>query len=154
MIETKNTIQIETIEKEGDPIKILKGRKTDSPNYDNFNQSMTFQFKHDTIKQRVKSILMFDKFSRKNDLWLYLLYLVKMDFIDLKINIKQFNKVNPPESISRSRRLIYKEIKEGNHKELKYLIDKDMEEIRKEEEGLYRGYIQDKNNANYARRIK
>lgn len=134
--------------------QIGKLTKTDLPNYDRFKESIDFSIKHDKVKDRVKSILMFDKFSRKNDLWLYLIYLVKCGYIKLQIDISDFKKANPPESISRARRLIYSEIRKGQHKELKYLIDNDIEETRKDQEELYRGYFQDKNNSELARVIK
>jgi hypothetical protein len=61
MIETNNKIhELETIEKQGDIYLIEKGlrrtTKTDVPS-SSFKESIDFSFKHNTVKERVLSIL-------------------------------------------------------------------------------------------------
>ena len=77
-----------------------------------------------------------------------------MNFITIKIDIKKFKDVSPPESISRARRLLYKEIKEGKHPSLKYLIDTNTEIERIKEEERYKSYFQEKNISKQAEVIK
>jgi hypothetical protein len=141
--------ELEKIESLGDPYTILKQRRknkidTETPDNSRLKESDSFEIKFNNIKDRVKSILKFDKLARKNDLWLMLLYYNKMGYIKLQIDLKDFSKINPPESISRARRSLFQEIKQGKHPDLKFLIDKDMDEVRKEYKELYHDYFQDK----------
>ena len=153
MVEVIINRQIETIEKMGDPRKILKG-KTEKPDLKRLKVSDSFEKNFDNVKDRVKSILKKDKFARKNDVWLMLVYYSQMGYINLKIDINAFNKINPPESLSRARRSIFSEIKAGQHPDLKYLIDQEMEEIRAEYEQGYHDYFQNKNNSRIAETVK
>jgi len=159
MVEITIYQQIETIEKMGDPAKIYQGLRksksvTDEPDLDRLKVSNTFEKNFDNIKDRVESILKRDKFARKNDVWLMLVYYAQMGYINLKIDINAFDKINPPESISRARRSLFEEIKQGQHPELKHLIDHDMEQIRKECETNYHDYFQEKKNSNMAKIVK
>ena len=140
----------ETIDKLGDPEIIRKGqlrqaRKrnvTEVPDLSRLKDSDSFAIKFDNIKDRVISILQFDKFARRNDLWLLLLYYHKMGYLKLQIEVSQFNKINMPESISRARRSIFQEIREGKHPKLNYLLeDTKTLEIRKQQELNYEEYF-------------
>lgn len=126
------------------PIKrvIKKGYPTEKPDLKRLKESSDFALKHDSIRERVISILRSDKFSRRNDLWLLLLYYHKMGYLKLKIDISQFNKIHMPESISRARRSIYQDIRENKLPQLRFLLD-DQEtlNIREKEEEKYREYF-------------
>lgn len=160
MIEIKNNNIVEKVEKRGDPIKIQQGlrrrklTKTEVPDYDNFKESMDFKFKHDKIQDRVKSILKSDKYARRNDLWLCLLYWIKMGHIKLLIPLEDFSKINPPESISRARRKLLEETKRGMHNDLLFLLKQDIEDIRDNQEDFYIGYFQDKKSEEMVKWIK
>ena len=138
-IETNNPIRnIEIIEKIGNSEPEI--------NLDRYKESMDFKKKHLTVKSKVLSILRSDKQARKDDFWLMLLYYVKSGHIKLIIPLEEFSKINKPESISRCRRELIKEAKQGV-KELQFLL-KDTETLNKREnlENLNHDYYQDKNN--------
>ena len=145
MIEVKGR-EYETIEKVGN-------RQTE-PRYTNFKESMTFNTKHNTVKEKVKSILRKDRYSRKNDFYLCLLYWIQNGDIQMKVDFKDFKKITKPETISRIRRELISEAKKGN-KELKYLLND--EEILEERENLYNlnhQYYKEKNESEVASYIK
>lgn len=123
---------------------VRKGKitPTDKPNTKRLRESDSFHIKFKTIKERIISILREDKFARRNDLWLLLRYYHKMGYLKLQIDVDKFNKIHMPESISRGRRAIYKEIREGKLPELKFLL-KDEETLnnRELEEESYRDYF-------------
>jgi len=152
--------QIEKIVTPGDPTKINQGlrkqklTKTDFPNKDSLKESMDFKLKHLTLKDRVISLMKRDKLSRKNDFYLCILYWIKCGHIKLIVPLEDFQKINAPESISRCRREIFKEIREGKHPKLKYLINQDAEKARNKQEKRYEGYYHDKNNEKVAGEVK
>lgn len=130
------------------------GTKTDYPSLDKFKESIDFNLKHNTVKQRVLSILREDKYARKNDFYLCLLYWIKCGFIQMKVDFKDFDKITKPESISRCRRELILESKRGV-KELRWLLnDEETLEKRENLKDLNRGYFQDKNNSEIAKIIK
>ena len=136
--------EIETIVKKG-------LTPTDRPNNKRLKGSDSFAIKHDTIRKRVISILKTDKFARRNDLWLLLLYYHKMGYLTLKIDVSQFDKISMPESISRSRRAIYEEIRKGDLPELDFLLkETETLEIREEQEKKYREYFGNKKGGFYS----
>jgi len=134
-IEIKNT-QIETIEK--------VGSRTEYPDEERLKESADFSLKHNTIQERVKSILKMDKYARKDDLFLLLLYYVKCGMIKLIVPLEDFYKINKPESITRAKRKLFEMAKKGN-KELNFLLkDEENLEVRKNQEELYRDYYSEK----------
>ena len=144
---TTNSKQIEKIEFQGKT-------KTDYPSYDNFKESMLFNTKHITVKEKVKSILRKDKYARKNYFYLCLLYWVQNGDITMKIDFKDFSKITKPETISRCCRELVSEAKKGNQ-ELKWLLNN--EEVLNEREYLREmnhAYYQDLNNSNYSKNVK
>ena len=104
--------------------------KTDFPNVDKFKET-DFALKHNTVKDRVKSILREDKYARKNDFYLCLYYWIKCGYIKMEIDFKDFDKITKPETISRIRRELISQAKEGDE-ELQYLLD-DTETLDKRE---------------------
>jgi len=94
-------------------------------------ESESFNIIHKNVKDRVLSILKGDKYSRKNDFYLCMVYWIKCGFIKMQIDLKDFDKVTKPESISRCRRELIKEAKEGNL-DLQFLL-KDKEVLDKRE---------------------
>ena len=150
MIEIKQFRQIETIEKLGDLDKINKPK----PNYDNFKESMTFNTKHTTVKEKVRSILRKDRYARKNYFYLCLLYWVQNGDIQMNIDFKDFKSITKPETISRCCRELVSEAKQGNN-ELKWLLnDTEILEQRNELEQLNHDYYQDKKNSEIAKIAK
>lgn len=147
MIEIQNNQSIETVEKIGDKKPII-------PDQDNFNESMIFQKKMSTIEERVKSILRSDKYARKKDWWLILLYWVKMGYIKIVVPLENLNKITPPESITRVKRRLISMAKKGD-KELRWLLN-DLEniQIREEHEQLYHNYYADKKSQEIAGVVK
>jgi len=124
------------------PETIIKLGITDNPDLKRLKESESFSLRFKTIKDRVESILRTDKFSRKNDLWLLLLYYNKCGYIKLKIDVNQFNKIAMPESVSRARRKIFQEIREGKNPRMKYLLtDQETLDIRRNQETKYREYF-------------
>lgn len=91
-----------------------------------------FSLRHNTVKERVKSLLRSDKYSRQNDFYLCLLYWVKMGFITTHIELKDFSKITKPESISRCRRELLKDAKQGD-KDLQFLLN-DNETLNKRQD--------------------
>lgn len=132
--ESSNPIRpVETIEKKG---------VTSKPDVKRLKESQDFAYRFNTVKERVASIMRTDKFSRKNDLWLLLLYYNKMGYIKLKIDVKEFSKITMPESISRARRKIFQDIREGNNPKMKYLLeDQETLDIRNNQEQHFREYF-------------
>jgi len=129
----KKAIQIEKIERVGN--KIICPKKE-------FKESIDFTLKHNHVKERVLSILKGDKYARKNDFYLCLVYWIKCGFIKMEIDFKDFNKITKPESISRCRRELISLAKKGN-KELQFLL-KDSETLNKRDnlQRLNREYYQ------------
>ena len=97
-------------------------KKTDLVNFERYTESDSFNILHNSVKDRVLSILKRDRLSRKNDMWLCLLYWIKSGQIKLVIPLSEFYKINKPESISRCRRELIKEAKSGV-KELQFLLN-------------------------------
>ena len=127
---------IERIIKEGNKKKIDA-----SPEYSNLKESLHFQKNMETIENRVVSILKGDRYARKKDWWLIILYWAKMGYIKVIIPEEQIGKITPPESITRVKRKLIKEAKEGKE-ELQFLLkDKENIEIRESHEELYREYF-------------
>ena len=111
---------------------------------DRLKESNDFALKHDTIQERVKFILKFDKFARKDDLFLLLLYYVKCNMIKLIVPLSDFHNIHKPESITRAKRYLFQKAKKGD-KELRFLLDdKDNLEIRNKQEENYRDYYNNK----------
>jgi hypothetical protein len=124
------------------------------PRIDNFKENMAFNIKHNTVKEKVKSILRKDKYSRKNDFYLCLLYWIQNGDITMNVDFKDFKKICKPETISRIRRELISDAKKGNN-ELKWLLN-DLETLD-ERDNLYNlnhDYYQDKNNSKIAEVIK
>ena len=145
MIEVKGR-EYETIEKVGN-------RQTE-PRYTNFKESMTFNTKHNTVKEKVKSILRKDRYSIKNDFYLCLIYWIQNGDIQMKVDFKDFKKITKPETISRIRRELISEAKKGN-KELKYLLnDEEILEERENLKTLNQAYYQEKKNSEVASYVK
>jgi len=143
MIEVKSK-HTETIEK--------LGNRQVEPNY--FKESMTFNTKHNTVKEKVQAILRKDKYSRKNDFYLCLVYWIQNGDIQMKVDFKDFKKITKPETISRIRRELISEAKKGN-KELKYLLN-DEETLYEREnlKTLNQAYYQEKRNSEVASYVK
>lgn len=128
--------------------------KTDKPSYDYFKESMAFNTRHNTVKEKVRSILRKDKYARKNYFYLCLLYWVQNGDIQMKVDFKDFSKITKPETISRCCRELVSEAKKGV-KELSWLLnDEETLNNRNELSELNRGYYQDKNNSELAKVIK
>jgi len=143
MIEVKSK-HTETIEK--------LGNRQVEPNY--FKESITFNTKHNTVKEKVQSILRKDKYSRKNDFYLCLVYWIQNGDIQMKVDFKDFKKITKPETISRIRRELISEAKKGN-KELKYLLnDEEILEERENLKTLNQAYYQEKKNSEVASYVK
>lgn len=114
---------------------------TERPNNTRLKQSDGFTIKHNTIEGRVKQILKQDKYSRRDDLWLLLLYYVKCNMIKIIVPLEDFKKIHKPESITRAKRHLFSKAKEGN-KELQFLLrDKENLDIRDEQEKKYKEYF-------------
>lgn len=105
--------------------------KTDFPSLEKFKESADFSLKHQKVKDRVLSILREDKYSRKNDFYLCLLYWIKCGFIKMEVDFKDFDRITKPETISRVRRELISEAKHGV-KELNFLLS-DEETLEKRE---------------------
>lgn len=127
--------QTETIIKKG------KITPTDRPDNKRIKESNDFSIKHDTIEKRVKSLLRYDKYARKDDLFLLLLYYVKCNMIKIIVPLEDFKKIHKPESITRAKRYLFEKAKKGDN-ELKWLLD-DQETLktREREERKYREYF-------------
>ena len=113
--------EIERVEK--------RGFVTDYPSEDRVKESADFSLRFTNVKDRVASILRTDKFARRNDLWLCILYWVKMGQIKIIVPMEDFTKANDPETISRARRKLVEEAKNGAE-ELKFLLDEKINEMR------------------------
>jgi len=142
--------EIEVIEKVG--TKVLS--KTSNPSFDRIKESMDFTQKHNSILERVKNIMRYDKYARKNYLWLLVLYYAKCNMIKILVPLEDFERANSPESIERCRREIYSMAKKGD-KELKWLLDgKEFLEESIHTEELVKDYYREKINEERARVIK
>lgn len=111
------------------------------PRFDNLNESLHFQKNMNTVEERVLSILTHDKYARKKDWWLMTLYWAKMGYIKLIIPESEINKITPPETITRVRRKIMKEAKDGKP-DLKFLLnDQENLDIKESHSQLYKEYF-------------
>jgi hypothetical protein len=90
------------------------------PNKNNFKET-DFEIRHNTVKERVKSLLRKDKYARTNDFYLCLLYWISCGHITMNIDFKDWNKITKPESISRCRRQLLTMARRGD-KELQFLL--------------------------------
>ena len=143
MIEVKQYKQIETIEKEGV-----------RPNERNFKESNTFSIKHNTVKDKVKSLVRFDKYARKDRFYLCLLYWIKNGDITMNVDFKDFKKITKPETITRCFRELKEQANNGN-KELRWLLyDEENNEHCELMENLNHDYYQDKKNSEIAKVVK
>lgn len=118
--------------------------KTDYPELKRINESMDFAKKHETILERVKYIIKYDKSARKGRnsyLWLLMVYYAKCGMIKIIVPLEDFWKITPPASIERARRELYKMAKEGDS-DLKWLLDDTefLEEMEHEEEMCHNLY--------------
>lgn len=140
--------KIEKVEKLGDPVKINRGLRrefkrkakngeitpTGRPNNDKVKDSLDFKFKFNNVKDRVKSIYKSDKYSRRNYLWLDILYYAKMGMLKLLVPLEDFAKANSPETINRASRTLMGEVDKGMHPDLKFLLKEDIIPVRRERE--------------------
>ena len=124
------------------------------PSYDHFNESMIFQFKMQNIEERIKSILKTDIYSRKNDLWLLILYYAKMGMIKLIIPLEEFHKANPPETITRIKRRLIEKAKKGDESLHFLLNDTQNINIREDHSFLYQTYFHNEKAAEMVKLIK
>ena len=100
-----------------------------------------FSLRHETVKNRVLSLLKFDKYARRNDFYLCLLYWIKSGMISVNVDFKDWNKITKPESISRARRELMSLAKKG-HKDYSFLLkDEETSDIRNQEEENYKEYF-------------
>ena len=119
---------------------VKKGKSpTERPNLKRLKESSDFAIRHKTIRKRVEQILKQDIYSRKDDLFLLLLYYVKCNMIKIIVPLSSFKKINKPESITREKRYLFSQAKKGD-KDLQWLLDKENIEIRKEEEQKYKEF--------------
>ncbi|MEK6935977.1 MAG: hypothetical protein AABW67_04250 [Nanoarchaeota archaeon] len=145
--------ELEKIEKVGNIKKVYieKNHKkeftpTSMPSEEKVIDSMDFKLKFDNVKDRVKSIIKGDKYSRENYLWLDILYYSKMGMLKMLVPLEDFQKANSPETINRAFRKIIEETKQGQHQDLRFLLNNPINEIRKEREiDMENMFIQDKN---------
>ena len=144
-VEVKPSRDIYTIEKKGN---------NPEPNLDRFKESMNFNTKHNTVKEKVRSLLRQDTYARKNYFYLCLLYWVQNGDITMNIDFKDFSKITKPETISRICRELISEAKNGDES-LKWLLKDELTlNQRNELQNLNHDYYQDKNNTKLAEVIK
>lgn len=146
--EVKSIQAIETIEKVGTKTP------TEEPDNNRIKESMDFADRHNTVLERVKYIMKFDKYARKDYLWLLLVYYAKCSMIKIITPLENFGKKNSPESINRCRRELYKRAR-GGDSNLKWLLTNQefLEDMDKEKE-LYNRYYQNKKNEQTVREFK
>jgi hypothetical protein len=115
-------------------------KKTSEIDLKRYKESNDFSLRQETIRNRVLSILKTDIKSRKDDMWLCLLYWIKCGHIKLVIPLEEFHKINKPESISRARRKLIEDAKKGD-KSLHFLLnDTETLDLREEERVNYQEY--------------
>ncbi len=138
----------------GPSSSIVPKRLEDTYNQNKYKESMDFKLKHNTLKQKVLSILKSDKQARHDYFWLCLLVWIKQDAIKFIIPLEDYSKMYKPESISRIARELFEEARNGEV-ELQFLL-KDTKTLDKRDNlrGLNYDYFQDKNNSELASFIK
>lgn len=150
--------ELVTIEKKG--TKYKRGSKkfspTEIPNNDRVKESIDFAKKFDNVKDRVKSIIKSDKYSRKNYLWLDILYYVKCGQIKLIVPLEEFQKANSPETINRAFRKLIEETSKGLHPDLKYLLKEEVTEFeqRQKQKEKIEGMLRLETNSKRAKILK
>jgi hypothetical protein len=147
MVEKRCNREIEKIESPGTKnlglIRRKRNYRTDYQDPTKIKESSDFALKHLKVRDRVLSILRSDRYARENDFFLCLLYWTKCGFIKTNIDLKDFNKITKPESISRCRRELVEKAKKGD-KELQFLLNnQETLEERKKAEELYHDYYRE-----------
>ena len=113
--------QIEKVEKKG------KLTKTEEPSIDIETLNKRFDRRFQTVREKVIKILREDEFARKKDWWLTIRLWAMSGHIKIITPMDKLIEINAPESISRIRRSLVNEAKNGN-KDLKFLL-KDKETL-------------------------
>jgi len=120
-----NKCEVEKIEIMGDPVKIAKNvkrtetSKQETPDLSDLNKKFDKRFQ--TVREKVIKILKEDEFARKKDWWLVIRLWASSGHIKLITPMDKLLEINAPESVSRIRRSLIKEAKNGNQ-DLKFLL--------------------------------
>lgn len=134
--------------------KIEKIGKTSNPDYDRFNETINFSFKFDNVKDRVKSIIKFDSYARRNYLWLDILYYQKMGMLKLIVPLEDFAKANSPETINRAFRKLIEETEQGLHPDLNFILKDKILELRNRQKEKFEDMFSMEKNSKIAEIIK